>query len=96
MNESQSYRDTEEAKEAFKEILIASGVLIAAVGFSYMCGRIIGYSDGFNTGSRVADRCFKRFLTPGAYQSALDAINKFMSNASTEEVLALAKEVYNV
>ncbi len=94
MNESQSYRDTEEAKEAFKEILIASGVLIATVGFSYMCGRIIGYNAGFNKGTIATDRCFKRFLTPEAYQSGLDAINKFMSNASTKEVLALSTELF--
>ena len=94
MNENQNYRDTEEAKEALKEALIASGVFIAAIGFSYMCGRAIGYHAGFSKGTIATDRCFKKFLTPEAYQGCLDAINKFMSNASANEVIALSKELF--
>ena len=94
MNENQNYRDAEEAKEAFKTALIASGVFIATIGFSYMCGRVIGYHNGFTTGTIATDRCFKKFLTPEAYKSGLDAINKFMSNASTKELLALSNELF--
>lgn len=95
MNENQNYRDTEEAKEAFKNALIVSGVLITTIGFSYMCGRIIGWDKGFNKGTIATDRCFKKFLTPEAYQGGLDAINKFMSSASTKELAALSLELFN-
>jgi hypothetical protein len=83
-----------EDKEALKNILIASGLVIATIGFSYFCGRAVGFEKGLAKGTIATDRLFQKFVAPEAYQAAVKSANEFMRNATRSELLALSKAVF--